>query len=75
MKGAHQGANAAVAIESLLVAGISLTEKLVAKAVATAQLAYRFQEVAPGVFMDGAHNPAAAKVLADTIRSEFPEKK
>jgi len=75
MKGAHQGVNAAVAIESLLVAGISLAERLVAKAVATAQLSYRFQEIAPGVFMDGAHNPAAAKVLADTIRSEFSGEK
>ena len=39
------------------------------------QLAHRFQEISPGVFMDGAHNPAAAKVLADTIRIEFPGEK
>jgi dihydrofolate synthase/folylpolyglutamate synthase len=75
MKGAHQGVNAAVAIEALLEASIPLTESLVAKAVSTAQLAHRFQEISPGVFMDGAHNPAAAKVLADTIRSEFPGEK
>lgn len=75
MKGSHQGVNAAVAIQSLLVAGIQLDEEAVSKGVATTQLAHRFQEISPGVFMDGAHNPAAAKVLADTIRSEFPGEK
>ena len=75
MKGAHQGVNAAVAIEALLVAGIQLVEQSVGQAVATAQLARRFEEISPGVYMDGAHNPAAAKVLADTIRSEFPGEK
>ncbi|WP_186668531.1 folylpolyglutamate synthase/dihydrofolate synthase family protein [Sporosarcina sp. BP05] len=75
MKGPHQGVNAAVAIQSLLVAGIQLTEEAASKGVATTQLAHRFQEISPGVFMDGAHNPAAAKVLADTIRFEFPGEK
>lgn len=75
MKGSHQGVNAAVAIQSLLVLGIQLDEEVVSKGVATTQLAHRFQEISPGVFMDGAHNPAAAKVLADTIRSEFPGEK
>ena len=75
MKGAHQGVNAAVAIEALLAAGIQLVEQSVGQAVATAQLARRFEEISPGVYMDGAHNPAAAKVLADTIRSEFPGEK
>ena len=75
MKGDHQGMNAAVAIEALLVAGLSLTEVGVAKAIAETQLGYRFQEVATGVFLDGAHNPAAARALANTIRSEFPNEK
>ncbi|MER2090147.1 MAG: folylpolyglutamate synthase/dihydrofolate synthase family protein, partial [Sporosarcina sp.] len=75
MKGAHQGVNAAVAIQSLLTAGIPLMEDLVTKAISTAQLAYRFHEITPGVYVDGAHNPAAAKVLADTIRFEFPGEK
>ncbi len=75
MKGPHQGMNAAVAIETLLAAGIPLKEKMVASAIATTQLSYRFQEISPGVFIDGAHNPAAARVLADTIRLEFPGEK
>ncbi|MCM3637268.1 bifunctional folylpolyglutamate synthase/dihydrofolate synthase [Sporosarcina luteola] len=72
MKGPHQAVNAAVAIEALLQAKISLNEESVAKGSATASLPYRFQEIADGVFIDGAHNPAAAKMLAETIKSEFP---
>lgn len=75
MKGPHQGMNAAVAIEALLAAGIVLEEERVANAIATTQLSFRFHEVSPGVFMDGAHNPAAAKVLAETIQMEFPGEK
>lgn len=75
MKGPHQEINAAVAIEALLAAGIVLEEERVATAIATTQLSFRFQEVFPGVFMDGAHNPAAAKVLAKTIQLEFPGEK
>jgi len=72
MKGPHQGVNSAVAIEALLVAGVALSEKSVAKGVATTQLAHRFQEISPGVFLDGAHNPAAAIALTETIMREFP---
>jgi len=75
MKGPHQGVNAAVAIQSLIVSGIQLNEEAVSRAVAMTQLAHRFQEISPGVFVDGAHNPAAAKVLAATIQSEFPGEK
>ncbi|MCM3743493.1 bifunctional folylpolyglutamate synthase/dihydrofolate synthase [Sporosarcina luteola] len=75
MKGPHQAVNAAIAIEALLQAKISLSEKSVAKGVASASLPYRFQEIDDGVFIDGAHNPAAAKMLAETIKSEFPGEK
>lgn len=75
MKGPHQAINAAIAIEALWKAGVNLQEELVAKGVANTSLLYRFQEIAPGVFVDGAHNPAAAKMLAETIRAEFPDEK
>ncbi|MCZ2259815.1 bifunctional folylpolyglutamate synthase/dihydrofolate synthase [Sporosarcina sp. G11-34] len=75
MKGPHQGVNAALAIEALLFAGVALSEKSVAKGVANTQLAHRFQEISPGVFIDGAHNPAAAKALTETIMIEFPGEK
>lgn len=75
MRGAHQGVNAAVAIEALQLADIQLSDKLIEKALATTQLPHRFQEIHPNCFLDGAHNPAAAKALANTIRSEFPGEK
>ncbi|GKV54435.1 folylpolyglutamate synthase [Sporosarcina sp. NCCP-2222] len=75
MKGPHQARNAAVALEALLLAGINLEQPAVAAAIAKAQLPFRFQEISEGVFLDGAHNPAAAKALADTIRTEFPGEK
>ena len=75
MKGPHQGINAAVAIEALLVAGVELVEEQVAAAIATVQLGHRFEEILPGVFRDGAHNPAAAVMLVQTIQSELPGEK
>ena len=75
MKGEHQRNNAVIAIEALLTAGVPLVKKDVEQSVSTTQLAYRFQEVLPGVFLDGAHNPAAANALANTVRIEFPGEK
>lgn len=75
MKGPHQAINAAIAIEALLQAGISLNEELIAEGVSAASLPYRFQEISEGVYIDGAHNPAAAKMLTETIKSEFPGEK
>lgn len=75
MKGPHQRINTAVAIEALLAAGIELKEEKVEKALKTAQLPHRFEEVLPNVFLDGAHNPAAARALRETIETEFPGEK
>lgn len=72
MKGAHQRVNVSIAIETLLVIGISLEEKLLQKALLNTQLSYRFEEVLPDVFVDGAHNPAAALALRKTIEEVFP---
>lgn len=75
MKGNHQRMNTAVAIETLLNAGIELVVDQVQIALANTQLAHRFEEVLPNVFLDGAHNPAAARALKETIETEFPGKK
>ncbi|MDW0109655.1 bifunctional folylpolyglutamate synthase/dihydrofolate synthase [Sporosarcina aquimarina] len=72
MKGPHQANNAAVAIEALLHSGVSLPCEAIQSGIAKAQLAYRFEEVAPNLFFDGAHNPAAAKMLTSTIQQQFP---
>ena len=75
MKGPHQQINTAVAIEALLSAGIPLKEKQVEEALQSTQLPHRFEEILPNVFLDGAHNPAAAKALRETIELEFPGEK
>lgn len=75
MKGNHQRMNTAVAIEALFNAGVELTEDHVRSALATTQLAHRFEEILPNVFLDGAHNPAAARALRETIETEFPGEK
>lgn len=75
MKGEHQRRNTGVAIAALLAANIRLEEKKVQDALQEAQLSYRFEEVMPNVFLDGAHNPAAARALRETIEEEFPGEK
>ncbi|QUW22509.1 bifunctional folylpolyglutamate synthase/dihydrofolate synthase [Sporosarcina sp. Marseille-Q4063] len=75
MKGEHQGINSAIAIQALLMAGISLSEDKVGSGIAKTELAHRFQEIAPRIFLDGAHNPAAARALTNTIKTEFPNEK
>lgn len=75
MKGAHQKNNMAIAIETLLTAGVELDENHVQEAIASAQLPYRFEEVFQGVIFDGAHNPAAAAALVQTIQEAYPGEK
>lgn len=75
MKGRHQQVNACVAIEALIQANIPLETAYVQQALATAQLSNRFEELYPNIFLDGAHNPAAAKALRETIEKAFPGEK
>lgn len=75
MKGVHQRRNAGVAIAALLAANIKLEEGKVQHALAHAELSHRFEEIGSNVFLDGAHNPAAARALRETIEEEFPGEK
>lgn len=75
MKGGHQQRNAGVAIAALLAANIKLEEVKVQYALGHAKLAHRFEEIGPNIFLDGAHNPAAARALRETIEEKFPGEK
>lgn len=75
MKGPHQAINLAVALEALSLAGVPLKQEHVAKAIANVALPFRFQQLADHVYMDGAHNPAAARMLVRTIKEQFPGEK
>lgn len=75
MKGAHQRINALVASEALELANIPLNIGKVEEGIIATELQYRFQEIAPRTYLDGAHNPAAAKALVESIRATFPGEK
>lgn len=72
MKGPHQAINHAVALEALALAGVPLKQHQVAEAIANVELPYRFQKLNENVYIDGAHNPAAARMLVRTIEEQFP---
>jgi dihydrofolate synthase / folylpolyglutamate synthase len=75
LAGAHQLWNAALAVTALHKAGLPLNSDSVRHGLDTVSWPGRFEEIAPGVILDGAHNPHAAKVLAETWRSRFPQTK
>ena len=74
LHGAHQAANAAVAIATVeAVVGVALDEVLVRAAFASVSSPGRLEILHrdPTVIIDAAHNPHGATALADTIRNEF----
>ena len=74
LHGAHQGANAAVAIATVeAFVGVALDEELVRAAFASVSSPGRLEILHrdPTVIIDAAHNPHGATALADTIRNEF----
>jgi dihydrofolate synthase/folylpolyglutamate synthase len=74
LHGAHQAANAAVAIATVeAFVGVKLDEELVRTAFANVSSPGRLEILHrdPTVIVDAAHNPHGAAALADTIRNEF----
>jgi dihydrofolate synthase/folylpolyglutamate synthase len=74
LHGAHQAANAAVAIATVeAFVGVALDEELVRTAFANISSPGRLEILHrdPTVIIDAAHNPHGAAALADTIRNEF----
>ena len=78
LAGQHQRWNAALAVECLHAAGIRLDFGVVQHGLSAVRWPGRFERVEQGkreIVLDGAHNPQAAGVLADTWREEFRERK
>jgi len=74
LRGPHQRWNAALAVEALRLVRPELEESVVRRGLAKTRWPARFQIFAQGartIVVDGAHNPAAATVLAETWRQEF----
>jgi dihydrofolate synthase/folylpolyglutamate synthase len=77
LPGAHQRANLAVAVrllEEARAAGLAVNLSRMAKGIARTRWPGRLQRLPgrPPLLVDGAHNPAAARALADELRGQGP---
>jgi len=71
LRGQYQKYNAAVAIAAIHAANIPVDEKAVVRGLAAIEWPARFQNWDQRTVIDGAHNPAAARMLAETWREIF----
>jgi dihydrofolate synthase/folylpolyglutamate synthase len=69
--GSHQKQNAALAIAALRAAGIDIDSSAIARGLASIDWPARFQSWDERTIIDGAHNPAAVRTLAETWRENF----
>ncbi len=75
LAGKHQCWNAALAVHTLSVAVPDLPPEAIATGLRDVKWLGRFQRVQDNVILDGAHNPAAARRLAETWHEEFDGEK
>jgi len=75
LRGEHQKLNAAIAIAAVRAANIEIDESAIARGLGTVEWPGRFQCWDKRTVIDGAHNPSAAKVLADTWSEIFGEER
>ena len=73
--GSHQPWNAALAVEALAQAGVTLSDEALAHGLSNVAWPGRFHQVRERFILDGAHNPAAAGRLAETWREVYGEKR
>ena len=77
LKGPHQQKNAAVAIRTVLYVveklNLKVNEDLLYRGLNHAFIPGRFERITDGLYFDGAHNPASAQALVDTISEVFPD--
>ena len=71
LSGTHQKQNAALALSALHTAKIEVNEDAIARGLATVIWPARFQRWDERTIIDGAHNPAGARTLAETWRENF----
>ena len=71
LSGEHQKENAALALAALRVARIDIDDSAITRGLASVDWPARFQRWDDRIVIDGAHNPAAVRVLAQTWRETF----
>jgi dihydrofolate synthase/folylpolyglutamate synthase len=75
LRGAHQKQNAALALAAIRAAGIDVDQASIARGLASVEWPARFQRWDEHTIIDGAHNPAAARVLTQTWREIFGDQR
>jgi len=73
--GEHQKQNAALALAALRAARIDIDDPAIARGLASVDWPARFQRWDDRIVIDGAHNPAAAQVLAQTWQETFGDQR
>ena len=71
LAGSHQKQNAALAVAALRAAKIDVGDSAIARGLACIDWPARFQRWDERTIVDGAHNPAAVRMLAETWRESF----
>src|SRR5213079_53316 len=75
LRGEYQKQNAAVAIAAIHAANIQLGQKAIVRGLAAMEWPARFQKWDERTIIDGAHNPSAARILAQTWEEVFGDQK
>ncbi len=71
LPGPHQKENASLALSALHTARIEVTDEAIARGLSSVVWPGRFQQLDDRTTIDGAHNPAGARRLAQTWRETF----
>jgi dihydrofolate synthase / folylpolyglutamate synthase len=71
LDGSHQKQNAALAVAALRAAKIAADDSAIARGLAAIDWPARFQRWDERTIVDGAHNPAAVRTLAETWHENF----
>jgi dihydrofolate synthase / folylpolyglutamate synthase len=72
LEGEHQKQNASLAIAALRAARVTIEEDAIVRGLTSVRWPARFQRWDERTIIDGAHNPAGARILAETWRTVFP---
>ena len=75
LRGNHQKQNAALAIAALGAAKLDINNSAIVRGLAAIDWPARFQRLDEHTVIDGAHNPAAARILAETWREIFGDQR
>jgi dihydrofolate synthase/folylpolyglutamate synthase len=75
LRGMHQQQNAAVAVAAVRAANLQVSNDAIARGLTSVNWPARFQIWDEKIVIDGAHNPAGARTLAQTWQDEFGNEK